>query len=131
MAGGVLKAESGIIDPKAFTSALAEDARDRGVEVRTQAPVEKLVAEDGTVVGVEADGELIEAETVVCAAGAQTDLLVEPFVNLPVRQFVYCNVRVEVDAPARSLRPTRRASRPDSGGRLPDQPPGLRDAGYA
>lgn len=97
IAGGVLKPESGIIDPKAFTVALAEDARDRGVDVRTQTRVEQIRTDDEGVMGVVADGESIAADTVVCTAGAQTDRLVEPFAGLPVRQFIYCNVRVMID----------------------------------
>lgn len=94
---GLLKSESGIIDPKAYTTALAEDARDRGVDVRPQTAVDRIVTDDGSVAGVDAGGEVIQTGWVVCTAGAQTDRLVGEFVDLPVRQFIYCNIRVEVD----------------------------------
>ncbi|OIB59041.1 NAD(P)/FAD-dependent oxidoreductase [Natrialba sp. SSL1] len=95
--GGLVKVESGIIDVREYATALAETARERGAEIRTQTPVERIVTDDDTVVGVETPDGRIEAETVVCAAGAQTAPLVEPFVDVPTRQFIYCNLRVDID----------------------------------
>lgn len=97
--GGLVKSESGIVDAREYVEALAATARERGVEIRTHTPVTRVVAADGSVTGVETPDGHIEAETVVCAAGAQTDDLVAPFVSLPTRQFVYMSLRVDTDAP--------------------------------
>lgn len=98
--GGLVTGSGGIVDPAGYVDALAADARERGAEILTHTPVERILADDGTVSGVEVrtqpdDESRIAADAVVCAAGAQTDRLVESYVDLPLRQFTYCSVRVE------------------------------------
>jgi len=96
--GGLVQSKSGIVDPRAYVRALAAAARERGVEIRTQAHVDRILAEDGAVAGVVVDEEVVATDAVVCAAGTGTPALVDEFVGLPMREFVYCNVRVRTDA---------------------------------
>ncbi|WP_290810670.1 FAD-binding oxidoreductase [Halovivax sp.] len=96
--GGLVNDESAIVDGGAYADSLAACVRDRGGVVETHSPVERVLEADGSVVGVDAAGERILADAVVCAAGAQTPALVAEFVDVPVRQFVYSNLRVEADS---------------------------------
>ena len=96
--GGLVKHESGIVAAEAYLHALASTARECGVRLRTNTTVESVVVEDGSVVGAETPDGRVDADVVVCTAGAGTGPLVE-WVDLPVRRFVYSNLRVEADAP--------------------------------
>jgi len=93
--GGLVNEESGIIRPQSYVDSLAAAVRNCGVEIREETPVERVRHEAGAVAGVRTPEGEIDAETVVCAAGAQTARLVDPFVDVPTRQFVYMNVRVD------------------------------------
>ncbi|MFB6220905.1 MAG: NAD(P)/FAD-dependent oxidoreductase [Halolamina sp.] len=93
--GGLVLEESGIIRPREYVASLAAVARERGVDVRTESPVDGVRASSGEVVGVATAGGEITAQTVVCAAGTGNTRLLAPFVDLPTRQFVYMNVEVE------------------------------------
>ena len=63
--------EDGRIDTDRLLAGLARGAREGGVDIRTSCRVDRLLARDGRVRGVRlADGEAIEAQTVVLAAGA-------------------------------------------------------------
>jgi glycine/D-amino acid oxidase-like deaminating enzyme len=95
--GGLVKEESGIIHGMDYLGALATIARENGVEIRTQTPVEEIAVENGSVAGVETEDGVIEADTVVCTAGAQTVDILDPFVEIPIRPFIFCNLRVEAD----------------------------------
>ncbi len=56
-----------------ISDALARAARDVGVDIRVNCPVEKIDSEQGRVRGVIlADGERVSAKTVVGNANAQT-----------------------------------------------------------
>ena len=56
--------------------AMAEAAREAGAEIRTEAPVERIVVEDGRATGVMlADGEQIQARRVLSNADPKTTLL--------------------------------------------------------
>jgi glycine/D-amino acid oxidase-like deaminating enzyme len=96
--GGLVNAESGAINSREYVQALADEARDRGVEIDTHTPVERIRFDDRVVTGVDVASGRIEAETVVVAAGVGTADLVAEFVDVPVRSFVYLNLRVETDA---------------------------------
>jgi phytoene dehydrogenase-like protein len=54
-----------------LSEALAAACRARGAEVRTGAPVERIVVEGGTATGVLVDGAEIGAKRVVCSADPQ------------------------------------------------------------
>lgn len=93
--GGLMLEESGIIQPQVYVEALATVARNRGVEILTETPVQGVRTASDEVVGVAtADGDLT-AGAVVCAAGTGNSQLVAPFVDLPIREFVYMNVHVQ------------------------------------
>lgn len=69
--GAFTNEEHGYVDPRLFAAALAGSARRHGVEFR-QARVERIDSHGGRLV-LRADHELIEASTVVLAAGAWTN----------------------------------------------------------
>lgn len=93
--GALVNEESGIVDAGAYVESLAALASDRGVEIRTDTPVESVRVDGDAVTGVVTESGAVAAETVVCAAGAGSADLVVPFVDCPLRRFVYCNVHVE------------------------------------
>ncbi|MGO9821034.1 MAG: NAD(P)/FAD-dependent oxidoreductase [Solirubrobacteraceae bacterium] len=57
-------------DPRAITCELAARAQARGCQLRTATRADAIAVRDGRAAGVEIDGELIAADTVVLAAGA-------------------------------------------------------------
>jgi sarcosine oxidase, subunit beta len=61
--------DGGFVDPIAATNAYVDAARRAGGEAREGVRVESIVTKDGRVRGVRADGELIESDLVVLAAG--------------------------------------------------------------
>lgn len=72
------------VDPMAATSAMAQAARDAGVQIRLGEEVKRIVSTDGRVEGVESDGGRIDAERVVVAAGPMIGpLLARAGVHLP------------------------------------------------
>jgi glycine oxidase len=69
--GGLWYPEHGFVENRRMVPALAQAAARRGVVVRTQAPVARVVVDGARVGGVElASGERIAAAAVVNAAGA-------------------------------------------------------------
>ncbi|MFB6354767.1 MAG: NAD(P)/FAD-dependent oxidoreductase [Halobacteriales archaeon] len=60
----------GFADPHLALQGYAEGAREAGAEIRTDSPVTDVVEADGRVAGVVADGERLDADAVVNAAGA-------------------------------------------------------------
>jgi phytoene dehydrogenase-like protein len=72
LAQGVRRARGG---PGAVTAAMAAAARAAGVEIRTGAPVERIVVRDQRVTGVVAGGREIPATMIVSAADPKTTLL--------------------------------------------------------
>ena len=62
--------DDGIADPNLAVQGYANAAREAGVEVRTKTAVTDLLAEGGRVTGLVADGEHVDADRVVLAAGA-------------------------------------------------------------
>ncbi|MDZ7701348.1 MAG: FAD-dependent oxidoreductase [Halobacteriales archaeon] len=76
----------GFADPHLALQGYAEAARLSGVELRTNTPVTDVLTVDGEVVGVEADGERLDAEFVVNAAGAWgAEVAALAGLDLPVR----------------------------------------------
>ncbi len=68
--GAILAPLDGHTSPRDVIAALVAAVRSAGAELRTRTPVTGLATEGGRISGVEANGELIEAGTVVMAAGA-------------------------------------------------------------
>lgn len=97
--GALVNEESGIVDAQTYLDALAALARDRGVEILTDTPVESIQVTGNSVTGIATEDGVISADTVVCAAGAQTAHLVDPFVTFPTRRFIYCSLHVEYNGP--------------------------------
>lgn len=86
-----LEPRGGYGDGYATVQGLASYLRNRGVAVRQGSKVAKILTADGVTTGVElVDGEIIEADTVVVAAGAwSVPLLGALGVDLPITpQFV-------------------------------------------
>lgn len=72
---GVFSPNQGTVDPQLATDVLVERARRLGVAFRYPCEVTSLVREGGTVTAVETTQGRIAADTVVIAAGADTDKL--------------------------------------------------------
>ena len=73
------------VDPAALTVALAQEAREAGATVLRGQPVRALLA-GGGVRGVATDDGVVEAESVVVAAGPWTGALLRPLgIHLPIR----------------------------------------------
>lgn len=86
--GAVRHHETGFVDPYTFAMALQEEAEGRGAEFRTHTPIAEVLVEDGAVTGVEtADGETLQAPTVVAAAGWRTRDFLDDLVELPLRPY--------------------------------------------
>jgi glycine/D-amino acid oxidase-like deaminating enzyme len=95
-AGGVVFDDCGWVDPYTYTMALKADAEAAGARYETDAEVEELLVEDGTVAGVHVDGDRIEADHVVVAAGWRTREFLAGVVDVPVRPFRWQAVNLEV-----------------------------------
>jgi glycine/D-amino acid oxidase-like deaminating enzyme len=84
--GAVYRPGVGYIDQIALTTELLTRAEDNGVQTREHAEVERIHVEDGSVVGLTVNGERVNVESVVLAAGPWTPALAENAgVELPVR----------------------------------------------
>jgi glycine/D-amino acid oxidase-like deaminating enzyme len=84
--GAVYRPGVGYIDQVALVTELLARAEDNGVQIRENTAVEQLHVEDGSVVGLTVNGERVDAESVVLAAGPWTPALAEKAgVELPVR----------------------------------------------
>lgn len=81
--GAVWFQRDGQVDPRRLVKALAISAERAGARFRTGSVVRRVVHEGGRVVGVDVDGELLRADTVVIAAGAWSGLV--PGAALPER----------------------------------------------
>lgn len=76
--GGVLLPGDETGDCRRFTQALAARAAASGVDIRYGASVLELVARDGRIRAVRVEGDLIEADAVVLAAGVDSLALLRP-----------------------------------------------------
>lgn len=96
--GAIVDERAGFIDPHTYVNTLADDAKERGADVRTHTEVTDILVEDGAVTGVEVNGdETISADKVVITAGTITRELVSDFVDIPTKSFTYSNVRIRID----------------------------------
>lgn len=69
--GGIFFPEAASIDPARLLSELARAGIERGMEIRTGAPVEDVLVRKGRVTGVRlGSGEIVEGDHVVLATGA-------------------------------------------------------------
>lgn len=98
----VWEPSAGYIDPYSATNALAKGARDRGVTLRQNTRVSRLVAEGGRIAGVETEsGERIAADIVVAATGVWTKpLIAQVGVALPLT--IERATTAVLDAPGRA-----------------------------
>ena len=67
--GAVVFEGTGWVDPSTFATALGDDAAERGAAFRTDTAVERVLCEEGAVTGVETESGVVEADSVVAAAG--------------------------------------------------------------
>lgn len=65
-----MRVPDGVIYPSRLVAALAADARGHGATIRTHSPVTDIRVSDGAVTGATVDGEHVDADVVVNAAGA-------------------------------------------------------------
>ena len=75
---GVYEPNSGYADPMATTYAYANQAKNHGAEIVTGCAVTEIKVAGGTVVGVETEEGLIEADAVVAAIGPWVNKLASP-----------------------------------------------------
>jgi glycine/D-amino acid oxidase-like deaminating enzyme len=88
------------VDPVAFTRALLQSAQERGAEVRTGTTVQRLLHDDGGVRGVATDRGVIEAKSVVLAAGtASTGLAASVGVDIDIAGSACCLLRFSTPRP--------------------------------
>jgi glycine/D-amino acid oxidase-like deaminating enzyme len=87
VAGAVTFEEAGWVDPHALTTALRDDAVERGAGFRTGSVVSSVRVEDGAVTGLGTDAGTVGADTVVAAAGWRTADLLADTLSLPVRPY--------------------------------------------
>ncbi|MGB5812776.1 MAG: glycine oxidase ThiO [Polyangiales bacterium] len=73
--GALHIAEDAQVEPKSLLSAVALGAEREGVVFRSGATVRRVVIEGDRARGVEVDGEIVEADRVVVAAGSWTTLI--------------------------------------------------------
>jgi sarcosine oxidase subunit beta len=76
----------GHANPTKTVYAFAEAARRAGAEIRTETPVRGLRHDGRRITGVELEGEVLEAATVIVAAGIYTPRLLAPLgLDIPLR----------------------------------------------
>ena len=86
LAGGLYLPDEGYLDPGQVVQFLVGEARDAGARVETGTEVTDVTVEDGSVSGVEVDGEHVPASGVVNAAGPWAPSVDEMAgVDLPIR----------------------------------------------
>jgi sarcosine oxidase subunit beta len=98
---------AGYADPATATTSLVNAARDRGATVRLNTRVARLLTEGSTVTGVEtADGERLEAASVVLATGPWTRPILEEIgVSLPLTMERHAIMALDVPGRAREVLP--------------------------
>ncbi len=95
--GALAVAGDAMVNPYDLCMAYARAARGEGVTIREDAPVERILVQDGRVSGVRlADGEVVPAGTVALCAGAWSGQLAEPAgVALPLQAVEHMYVVTE------------------------------------
>lgn len=83
--GALYRPHVGTLAPTGAARALIDRATDHGVQVAPNTPVEALEIENGTVTGIEVDGQSRSVDTVVLTAGPWNPSLLESVgLSLPV-----------------------------------------------
>lgn len=114
----------GYSEPDDYLPALARRCRDLGVDIREYVTVTSLVKERESVKGLVADGEVIEADQVICTLHSWTNrLLAEVGRQLPIKSFVHQRYLTEpltkaVKLPAVNANPYEAYLRPANGNRI-------------
>jgi len=85
--GAVVFEETGWVDPYTLATTLGDDAVERGAAFRTDTAVERVLYEEGDVTGIETESGVVEADSVVAAAGWRTADLLAEVLELPVRPY--------------------------------------------
>lgn len=86
IAGGIYYPGDRSGDARQFTLALAKQCETNGVDIRAGTPVTKILARDGSIVGVQCGEEQWEGDHVVVAAGNASPAMVRPLgVYLPIK----------------------------------------------
>ncbi|GHE27090.1 hypothetical protein GCM10017673_31400 [Streptosporangium violaceochromogenes] len=86
LGGAAYDPDGGTVIGPDVMNALAVQALAEGVELRTFEPVRRLLTRGGAVAGVETDAGVVDAPTVVVAAGAWTrNVLLTAGVDLPIQ----------------------------------------------
>ena len=67
--GGIFMPEDGQADPVGVTNLLAKAARNEGVQIFQNSPVQKILTKNGRISGVKVKDQTIECEYVVLATG--------------------------------------------------------------
>lgn len=96
IAGGMLYGRMGWVDPYTFATTMADDAKDRGAEIRTGVEVTGVLAEDWSIAGVETDEGTFRAPTVVAAAGRRTRSLIEEHIEIPIQPERFWHINLEI-----------------------------------
>ena len=87
---GLFDPLGGYSEPDDYIPALAQKCRDLGVDIREGVTVSGFVKERERIKGFVADGELLEADRVICTAHSWTNrLLAEVGRQLPIKSFVH------------------------------------------
>ncbi len=87
---GLFDPLGGYSEPDDYVPALAQKCRELGVDIREGVIVSDFVKERGRIKGPVVDGELREADLVICAAHSWTNrLLAEVGRQLPIKSFVH------------------------------------------
>ncbi len=99
---GAWEPSAGCLDPNRALNAMTTLARNRGAVIREGTGVDRLIVEEGRVVGVETSDGRIDCDDVVIASGSGTRKLLAPLgVDLPI-EFVraeYCYMGSTVEQP--------------------------------
>lgn len=87
---GLFDPLGGYSEPDDYVPALAQKCRDLGVDIREGVTVTRFVRERERVTAVLAEGELLEADRVICTVHSWTNrLLADVGRQLPIKSFVH------------------------------------------
>ncbi len=87
---GLFDPLGGYSEPDDYVPALAQKCRELGVDIREEVIVSDFVKERGRIKGPVADGELQEADLVICTVHSWTNrLLAEVGRQMPMKSFVH------------------------------------------
>ncbi len=85
LAGGIFAATDESGDCRLFTARLADECREKGVDVRLGVPIRSLRRENGAIVAADTEAGPIEGDVFVLACGSYSPQLVRPLgLRLPI-----------------------------------------------